>query len=139
MSDNYEFLEFTGAAPPGTAKRVAAALDVSGVLFQQNIALLPPDFNGNEVSGEWTLSATPGTVTTITLPNNARIVTVFADALVRVRFGADPAALGTDAFAAGSPCEAYVRRTFVLDAGTSRTLRVRSTVASAKVVVEARP
>ena len=97
------------------------------------------DLDGTEQSGVWTLSATPGTVASITVPDTARIVTLRPSADIRARFGADPAAAGADAFAAGSPVAANERRAFILMSGTSRTIRVRSTTASATVTVEWRP
>ena len=60
---------------------------------------LRPDLDGTGQSGVWTLSATPGTVTSIALPDAARIVTVRPSADVQIRLNADPAAIGSGAFA----------------------------------------
>ena len=100
---------------------------------------LRPDLDGAGESGVWTLSATPGTVTTITLPDAARIVTLRPSADIRARLNADPAAAGTNAFAAGVPVEGNSRRAFILAAGTGRTLRLRSAAVSPTVTVEWRP
>jgi hypothetical protein len=100
---------------------------------------LRADLDGTSQSGLWTLSATPGTVTSITLPDAARIVTVKPSADIQLRLNADPAAIGSGAFAAGSPVAASERRAFILAAGASRTLRLRSATASATVTVEWRP
>lgn len=99
---------------------------------------LAPDFDGDEQSGNWTLS-TSGTVTTVNLPDEARYITIYPQSPVRVRFGGSPSAVGSNAFSPGAPVEAYVRRTFVLPAGTSRTMGVISTVTSGVLTVEARP
>jgi hypothetical protein len=97
------------------------------------------DLDGTSQSGLWTLSATPGTVTSIALPDAARIVTLKPSADIQLRLNADPAAIGSGAFAAGSPVAALERRAFILASGASRTLRLRSATASATVTVEWRP
>jgi hypothetical protein len=97
------------------------------------------DLTGAEQSGVWTLSGTPGNITTISIPDGVRIVTLLPSALVRVSYGKNPAAVGSGAFADGSPVEAGTRRSFILPTGTGRDIRLRSTVASPTVTVEVRP
>lgn len=128
---------------PATQPVSAAALPLpAGAATDATLASgvgLRADLDGTSQSGVWTLSATPGTVTSITLPDAARIVTVKPSADIQVRLNADPAAIGGGAFAAGSPVSASERRAFLVAAGASRTLRIRSTTASATVTVEWRP
>jgi len=124
----------------GNAVATTGTTAVSGIVSVSSGTVgIQADLDGNEQSGVWTLSASPGTVTSITIPDDARIITLLPSALIRARFGADPAAVGSGAFAAGSPVEAGTRRSFIVPAGTSRTVRLRSTVASATVTVEVRP
>ncbi len=119
---------------------ISGTATISGaVIVNSGTVGIQADLDGNEQSGVWTLSATPGTITSITIPDNARIVTLLPSALVRARFNADPAAVGSGAFAAGSPVEAGTRRSFIVPAGTSRTIRLRSTAVSPTVTVEVRP
>ena len=123
-----------------TSTTISGTATISGaVIVNSGTVGIQADLDGNEQSGVWTLSATPGTITTVTIPDNARIVTLLPSALVRVRFNADPAAVGSGAFAAGSPVEAGTRRSFIVPAGTSRTIRLRSTAVSPTVTVEVRP
>jgi len=123
-----------------TTTTVTGTTAVSGIVSVSSGTVgIQADLDGNEQSGVWTLSASPGTVTSITIPDDARIITLLPSALIRARFGADPAAVGSGAFAAGSPVEAGTRRSFIVPAGTSRTVRLRSTVASVTVTVEVRP
>lgn len=102
--------------------------------------ILYHDLDGSEQQGAWTLSGTPGVVTTITLPDAARIVTVIApSADVIVRLNADPAAAGSGAFAAGAVVPSGTTRAFIVAPGAGRTFRVRSATGSATLTVEWRP
>lgn len=91
-----------------------------------------------------TLSGTPGTVTTITLPDTARGVRLYPrTSNVRFAVGEDPAAVGTSSattvaasvFAVGDVAKADQFEVRILESGTSRTLRLRSTTASVVVDV----
>ena len=136
-------LEAARALLAGTLAISAAALPLPvGASTDATLASgvgLRPDLDGAGESGVWTLSATPGTITTITLPDAARIVTLRPSADIRARLNADPAAAGANAFAAGVPVEGNSRRAFILAAGTGRDLRLRSAAVSPTVTVEWRP
>lgn len=118
---------------------ISGTATISGaVVVNSGTVGIQADLNGSEQSGVWTLSASPGTITTISIPDAARIVTLLPSALIRVSYGKNPAAVGSGAFADGSPVEAGTRRSFILPAGTGRDIRLRSTVASPTVTVEVR-
>jgi hypothetical protein len=118
---------------------ISGTATISGaVVVNSGTVGIQADLNGSEQSGVWTLSGTPGTITTISIPDAARIVTLLPSALIRVSYGKNPAAVGSGAFADGSPVEAGTRRSFILPAGTGRDIRLRSTVASPTVTVEVR-
>lgn len=118
---------------------VSGTTTISGaVVVNSGTVGIQADLNGSEQSGVWTLSGTPGTITTISIPDTARIVTLLPSALIRVSYGKNPAAVGAGAFADGSPVEAGTRRSFILPTGTGRDIRLRSTVASPTVTVEVR-
>lgn len=123
----------------GNAVTTSGTTTISGaVVVNSGTVGIQADLNGSEQSGVWTLSGTPGTITTISIPDAARIVTLLPSALIRVSYGKNPAAVGSGAFADGSPVEAGTRRSFILPAGTGRDIRLRSTVASPTVTVEVR-
>lgn len=94
---------------------------------------------GALVSSEVTLSGTPGTVSSVTLPDSAQGFRIFPRSnAVRFAIGEDPAAVGTGGtFTVGGVAKADAWETRTLDAGASRTLRLRSTVASVVIDVEA--
>lgn len=110
----------------------------------------PVGFDADAVSGELsslevTLSGTPGTVTTITLPNTARGIRLFPRSNhIRFAIGESPAAVGASssqtvaaaAFGAGGIAKADLWEVRLLEAGASRTLRLRSTTASVVVDIE---
>lgn len=122
-----------------TMTTISGTATISGaVVVNSGTVGIQADLNGSEQSGVWTLSGTPGTITTISIPDAARIVTLLPSALIRVSYGKNPAAVGSGAFADGSPVEAGTRRSFILPAGTGRDIRLRSTVASPTVTVEVR-
>ena len=111
------------------------------LLLQQILARLGAvvlQSDDNAQHGSYTLSATPGTVTTITLPSWARIV-VIAEPSARVnwRIDADPAVPGTNALANGANVAANGRSAIILRSGAA-TLRLNSSTASATVRVEVR-
>lgn len=97
-----------------------------------------------------TLNATPGTLTTVTLPDTAqgfRLYPVGSD--VRFAIGEDPAAeaapaasaagvaqaIAASQFAAGALAKADQWETRLLDAGAGRSLRLRSAAASVVVAI----
>jgi hypothetical protein len=85
--------------------------------------------------GAYTLSATPGTVTSITIPAGAHIA-VLSDANARIdwNINADPVVAGTNAQTAGSSVAALEREAIILRDGAA-TLRLSSTTESASVRV----
>ena len=102
---------------------------------------------GHEASIEVTLSATPGTVTTITIPDNAKGFKIFPRSSP-VRFavnntsiaavGASSATtIAANAFGAGAVAKADLWETRLLpSSGTGRTISLRSTAASVVVDLE---
>jgi hypothetical protein len=92
-----------------------------------------------------TLSATPGTVTSVTIPDTARGVRLNprSDA-IRFAIGEDPAAVATSsattitatALAVGGIAKADQWEVRLLEAGTDRTVRLRSATASVVVDLE---
>lgn len=101
---------------------------------------------GSEQSIEITLSGTPGTVTTLTLPNTSKGVKIFARTN-HVRFAVNNtavAAVGTSSsqtiaatvLTVGGIAKADQWETRLLPSGTTRTLSIRSTTASVVVDVE---
>jgi hypothetical protein len=100
----------------------------------------------NESSLEVTLSGTPGTVTTITLPNTAKGFKLYPRTN-HIRFSVNntsTAAVGTSSsttvaasvFAVGGIAKNDMWETRLLPNGASRTLSLRSTTASVVVDVE---
>ena len=92
-----------------------------------------------------TLSGTPNTVTTITLPDNARGFRLYPTSNdVRFAVGENPATLATAtattiaaaAFGVGGIAKGDQFETRLLEAGTSRTLRLSSATASTVVTAE---
>lgn len=119
---------------------VTGTTAVSGIVSVSSGTVgIQADLTGAEQSGVWTLSASPGTITTINIPDGVRIVTLLPSDLIRVSYGKNPAAVGSGSFADGAPVEAGTRRSFILPTGTGRDIRLRSTVASVTVTVEVRP
>lgn len=100
-------------------------------------AVLQHDGDGAQC-GSATLSATPGTVLTLTLPAGTRIIRLLkpsADLIWRI--DADPAALVTNGtFAAGGLALSGDVTAIIVSGAT--TLRLRSATASATVRYEAR-
>ena len=111
---------------PGVVVRTAGAAEVG--------------FGSDDAAshGAYTLSATPGTVTTINVPAGARIA-VLSDANARINWNvdADPAVAGTNAQTAGSSVGALDRESIILRPGAA-TLRLNSSTASATVRVSFR-
>lgn len=133
-------LAITGPVSVTNLPAVQPVSDGGASLTVDGVVGLPVDLDGSEQDGVWTLSATPGTVTSIALPDTARIVVVTAGAAdVRVRLNGDPAAAGTNAFAAGITVTANARRALLIAPGVNRTLRLRAATASAVVTVGWRP
>lgn len=107
------------------------------------VGLTPDAALGALLSIRVTLSATPGNVTAITLPDVAQGFRLYpASNDIRFAIGEDPAAEATSAstpiaaaaFAVGAVAKADTWETRLVAAGASRTLRLRS--ATASVVVE---
>jgi hypothetical protein len=92
----------------------------------------------NAQHGIYTLSATPGTVTTITIPAWARIV-VLSEPSARInwRIDADPAIPGTNALTDGASVAANAESAIILRLNPA-TLRLNSSTASATVRVQFR-
>lgn len=92
---------------------------------------------GELVSRELTTSGTPGTVTSLNIPDWVRGFRLYPRAN-RIRFavGEDPAAASTSAFVAGGVAQADQWEVRTIEDGTSRTLRVLSATASVVVDVE---
>jgi hypothetical protein len=100
---------------------------------------------GALASIEITLSATPGTVTTVTIPDTARGIRLYPRSnAIRFAIGEDPAAVATSssttiaasALAVGGIAKADTWEVRLLEAGSSRTVRLRSTTASVVVDLE---
>jgi hypothetical protein len=91
-----------------------------------------------------TLSGTPGTVTTITLPDSAQGFRLYPSHDTRFAVGEAPATAATSAaatiaaaaFAVGATAKANLWEERSIAAGASRTLRLKSATASAVVEVE---
>jgi hypothetical protein len=100
---------------------------------------------GALASIEITLSGTPGTVTTVTIPDTARGVRLYPRSnAIRFAIGEDPAAVATSssttiaatALAVGGIAKPDQWEVRLLEAGTGRTVRLRSTTASVVVDLE---
>ena len=88
--------------------------------------------------GTYTLSATPGTVTSIAVPSGARIVRLLSpSANVDWNVNADAVAAGTNALTAGGFAIANETTAIILRSGAA-TLRLSSSTASATIRVEFR-
>jgi hypothetical protein len=120
-------------------------LSALGVTLDVDVLTLPDvDLSADALQGalssiEITLSATVGTVTTVTLPDTARGFNLYARANpARFAINEDPAAVGTSssttiaasAFTVGGIAKADQWTTRLIAAGTNRTLRLRSLTAS---------
>jgi hypothetical protein len=101
---------------------------------------------GALASIEITLSATPGTVTTVTIPDTARGIRLYPRSnAIRFAIGEDPAAVATSssttiaasALAVGGIAKADQWEVRLLETGTDRTVRLRSATASVVVDLEA--
>ena len=95
--------------------------------------------SGAASSGVYTLSATPGTITTINIPDGALYAVLEALTVeCRAALNENPAAAGSGALATGIRLRAATEQAIILQSGTGRTLRLRSATASAQVHVEFR-
>ena len=101
--------------------------------YNATVALFASDDAASH--GAYTLSATPGTVTSIAIPAGARIA-VLSDANARVNWNvnADPTVAGTNAQTAGASVGALEREAIILRPDAA-TLRLSSVTASATVRV----
>lgn len=91
---------------------------------------------GTLKSGEYTLSASAGTVTSIAVPSGVRGFRLYPRSNnCRFAVGEDPAAVGVGALATGAIAKADQWETRILPAGAA-TVRLRSTTASLVVDVE---
>jgi hypothetical protein len=118
--------------------------------FQDGTVALETSFpsdarNGALGSLEATLSITPGTVTTITLPDTAQGFRLYPRVnAIRFAIGENPAAVGASssttiaasAFGVGGIAKKDQWEVRLLETGASRTLRLSSLVASTVVDVE---
>jgi hypothetical protein len=156
MADNHDFLEPTGTAPTDTIKRTIRAPEIGGVLHP--VAILV-DSAGAEIApateatlasgvglrsdaiaqhGLFTLSAVAGTVLSIALPANARIIRLLVpSADLSWRIDADPAAPGSGALTDGGYALAGDITPILVPAGAT-TLRLRSAAASPTARIEVR-
>jgi hypothetical protein len=108
--------------------------------------IFPSDARQGALSSlEVTLSATPGTVTTITLPDTAQGFRIYPRTnAVRFSINENPAAVGASssttiaasAFGVGGIAKRDQWEVRLLETGASRTLRLNSLVASTVVDVE---
>jgi hypothetical protein len=110
-----------------------------------DVALAADARNGALASIEVTLSATPGTVTSVTIPDDARGVRLYPRSnAIRFAVGEDPAAVATSSsttipastLAVGGIAKADQWEVRLLESGTSRTVRLRSATASVVVDME---
>lgn len=146
----------TGAATEaaqttGNSHLATLAGAVAGSNVQTDVLSLPEiDLSADALTGqlaslEITLSNTPGTVTSVTIPDTARGIRLYprSDG-VRFAVGEDPAAVGASssttiaasAFGTGGIAKPDQWETRLLEAGTSRTVRLRSTTADVVVDME---
>lgn len=100
---------------------------------------------GYEQSIEITLSGTPGTVTTVTVPNDAKGFRLYPRSnAVRFAVGSTVAAVATSssttiaatAFAVGGIAKANIWETRLLPSGSSRTVTINSPSASVVIDME---
>jgi hypothetical protein len=115
-------------------------------LSQAKHVRLVPDTRSSYLSSiEITLSATPGTVTTVSLPDETIGFRLYPRSnACRFAVGKVPAAVATSgatsipasALATGGIAKADAWETRLLETGQSRTLRLRSTTASLVVDLE---
>jgi hypothetical protein len=120
-------------------------IDGTTPLYTIGAALNADARTGALLSIEITLSGTAGTVTTVTIPDTARGVRLYprSDA-IRFAIGEDPAAVATSsattiaatALAVGGIAKADQWEVRLLEAGTGRTVRLRSATASVVVDLE---
>jgi hypothetical protein len=123
-----------GTGPDGATYPIDALPDGSMVM-----ALAADARQGALFSIEITLSATPGTVTTLTIPDSARGFCLFPrNGNARFAVNENPAAVGASsatsiaasAMTAGGIAKQSEWVTRLIEAGTSRTIRLRSLTAS---------
>jgi hypothetical protein len=121
-------------------------IDGSTALYTIGAGLNADARQGALASIEITLSATPGTVTTVTIPDTARGVRLYPRSnAIRFAIGEDPAAVATSssttiaasALAVGGIAKADQWEVRLLETGTDRTVRLRSATASVVVDLEA--
>ena len=119
---------------------MAASDDLAGRQFESYVD------TGAEQSIEITLSGTPGTVTTVTLPAAAKGFKLYPRTN-HVRFSVDntslaavatssAATIAASAFAVGGIAKGDMWETRLLPSATTRTLSLRSTTASVVVDLE---
>jgi hypothetical protein len=120
-------------------------IDGSTALYTIGAGLNADARTGALASIEITLSGTPGTVTTVTIPDTARGVRLYPRSnAIRFAIGEDPAAVATSSaatiaatvLAAGGIAKADQWEVRLLEAGTDRTVRLRSATASVVVDLE---
>ena len=115
------------------------------IVSMPDVELAPDARTGVLKSIEITLSGTPGTVTTVTIPDTAQGIRLYPRTHhIRFAIGEDPAAVATSssttiaasAFAIGGVAKADAWEVRLLATGTSRTVRLRSITASVVVDME---
>jgi len=124
---------------------------VSGTELQADVLTMPSvDLSADALNGalksiEITLSGTPGTITTVTIPDTAHGIRLYPRTNgIRFAIVEDPAAVAKSssttiaaaAFAIGGVAKADTWEVRLLAAGTSRTVRLRSITASVVVDME---
>jgi hypothetical protein len=134
-----------GAAWPVSIQAASADAISIGEVTATNTELAADAIQGQLASIEITLSGTAGTVTTVTIPDTARGIRLYprSDA-IRFAVGENPAAVGTSSsttiaassLAVGGIAKSDQWEVRLLEAGTSRTVRLRSTTASVVVDME---
>lgn len=131
--------------PPDAATQTTLSAVLAQLQATLDVALTPDARNAALSSIEIALSGTPGTVTTVTIPDTAQGVRLYPRSnAVRFAIGEDPAAVGASsattiaaaAFGVGGVAKADMWETRLLAAGTSRTVRLRSAIASVIIDME---
>ena len=139
LADILAALDSVAVTGPLTDAQLRATAVAISAATLPAVDLSADALQGQLTSIEITLSATPGTVTTVTLPDTARGFTLYPRANpARFAIGEDPAAVAASSsttiaaasLAVGGIAKADEWTTRLIAAGTGRTLRLRSLTAS---------
>ena len=142
---NRDVVELDAAQLALLATEATLASVLSAIQATLDVALTPDARAGALGSIEITLSGTPGTVTTVTIPDTAQGFRLYPRAnACRFAVGEDPAAVGASssttiaaaAFGAGGIAKPDQWETRLIAPGAGRTVRLRSTTASLIVDME---